>query len=375
MAMTVELATEILQTAGIDISEAELEGDRVLIDCPFGELHHPVSGGHNCCLIFNHTDSDEERDDPCEYSYYCYSCKALGPLWRIPAAYYGETYSKKWKRLLTLANKANERKFSETLKRKHRRVAKEGIEQSLHREARVTASQLSRMFDSPLAHEKAIEYLKFRRVPASTCSQYNLLFDEFNRRIVLPVCDARGGVITAVGRSVDRGDKRYYNYFEAPTENAVGGIHLFRRGLHKSAVIFEGPFDLLRQAELCLKNAVLPVCIFKSSVSAAQFSELAKLDVPLRPAFDGDSAGREGITKLCRKAAKQGVTCRPIWLPEGQDPGSLEGSRFNELLNQERKPRVRRTKKTPARGKETPPESRLRERLKAKQSQFSSGQR
>jgi len=182
--------------------------------------------------------------------------------------------------------------------------------------------------------------------------------DMFRGRVVLPVRDDDGAVRGLVGRSVNGRGPKYLN--SPRTDIYDKSVHLYRplrvRGIPAAhAVVVEGTIDALALAVAAVAtgstNRICPLTQSGRELSPRQVGEILRQHRG-RPVLmlDGDTAGREAMTRLTRAFTAAGRSPIQVDLPAGEDPASWlcqrDPSNLGQLLDHPRpavSPRPRRT--------------------------------
>ena len=152
------------------------------------------------------------------------------------------------------------------------------------------------------------------------------LYDYFRRRIMFPLCDARGRVLGFGGRAVGADQQpKYVN----STDNAVyhKGHHLFGADHARAAaaragqvVVCEGYTDVIALHQAGLRNTV---GLMGTALTDEQVAELARLAPVVVLALDADAAGQEAMLRAAKVAAGRRLELRVVALPEGSDPADV----------------------------------------------------
>jgi DNA primase len=151
-------------------------------------------------------------------------------------------------------------------------------------------------------------------------------FDRFRRRIMFPLCDARGRVLGFGARAVGAGQQpKYLNSGEGPVYHK--GRHLFGADIARahatragSVVLAEGYTDVIALHQAGLRNTV---GLMGTALTEEQVAELGRLAPVVALALDADSAGQEAMLRAARVAAGRRLELRVVPLPAGSDPADL----------------------------------------------------
>jgi DNA primase len=166
--------------------------------------------------------------------------------------------------------------------------------------------------------------------------------DMFRWRVVLPVREGDGAVCGLIGRSVNGSGPKYLN--SPRTDIYDKSVHLYRplrvRGTPAAhAVVVEGTIDALALAAAAIAtsstNRICPLTQSGRELSPRQVSEIL-FQHRGRPVLmlDGDTAGREAMTRLTRAFTSAGRPPVQVDLPSGEDPASWLCQRHPSNLGQ-----------------------------------------
>jgi len=177
------------------------------------------------------------------------------------------------------------------------------------------------------------EYTRDELVAAGLANQKGS--DYFQRRLVFPLADARGGIRGFQARKLHEEDRapKYVNSPEGDffrKRDLLYGLDSGRQAIAREdrAVIVEGNTDVLalRQA------GFLPVVAsMGTALTEAQLKELARLTRRLFLCFDADAAGAEATLRGMDLALAQGFNVQVVALPRGTDPAD-DPAAFEEHL-------------------------------------------
>jgi DNA primase len=151
-------------------------------------------------------------------------------------------------------------------------------------------------------------------------------FDRFRRRIMFPLCDARGRVLGFGARAVGADQQpKYLNSGEGPVYHK--GRHVFGADIARahatragSVVLAEGYTDVIALHQAGLRNTV---GLMGTALTEEQVAELGRLAPVVALALDADSAGQEAMLRAARVAAGRRLELRVVPLPAGSDPADL----------------------------------------------------
>jgi len=146
-------------------------------------------------------------------------------------------------------------------------------------------------------------------------------------RIILPVLNRKGRILTATGRSiVDSMEPRYLDtpeeYTVTPTRETLFGLHLLPDS--DRVIVVEGPLDQIRVGPGSLAT-------FGIGVSPKQVALLSKFK-HIFIAFDGEKLAQDSAYKLGHDLYTIGVgDVSIIELSKGKDPDNLNEEELYEL--------------------------------------------
>ena len=150
----------------------------------------------------------------------------------------------------------------------------------------------------------------------------------FYNRVMFPIRDRRGRVISFGGRILGDGVPKYVNGPETPLfskRRNLYALDLARAGAREGAVVtvVEGYIDVIALHQAGFAGAVAPL---GTALTEEQFSELWRLSPTPVLCFDGDAAGGRAAARAAELALPMltpAHTVRLASLPTGEDPDSL----------------------------------------------------
>ena len=158
----------------------------------------------------------------------------------------------------------------------------------------------------------------------------------FFNRVMFPIRDRRGAVISFGGRVLGDGKPKYLNGPETPVfakRRGLYGLDLARAALRERAprppelVVVEGYMDVIGLAQSGFGAAVAPL---GTALTEDQLGELWRLSPAPILCFDGDAAGARAAARaalLALPLLAPDRTLRLAQLPNGEDPDSLVRAR------------------------------------------------
>ncbi|MFC3126408.1 DNA primase [Pseudoroseomonas globiformis] len=166
--------------------------------------------------------------------------------------------------------------------------------------------------------------------------------DLFFNRVMFPIRDRRGRIVSFGGRILGDGQPKYVNGPETELfskRRNLYGIDLARDAAFKGApvVVVEGYMDVIALHQAGLEGAVAPL---GTALTEEQLAELWRLTPQPILCFDGDAAGARAAARAAELALPLISTERSlgfVTLPAGEDPDTLIGKSgpqaFRSLLD------------------------------------------
>lgn len=151
------------------------------------------------------------------------------------------------------------------------------------------------------------------------------IYDRFRGRLIFPIQNLSGKVIAFGGRIITDGEPKYLNSSDTPIYKK--GDHLYGLNLARStmtrtkrAILTEGYMDVISLHQFGYTDS----CgVLGTALTSEQVKRLAGFCSRIDLIFDGDGAGRKAALKSSRMILLQGVACRVVLMPEGEDVDSL----------------------------------------------------
>ena len=255
-----------LDSLGLEYQESE---DYLKISCPFASQTH--EGREDVNPSF---DIDTEGA-------HCWSCK-----YRADLEQFFEQYAD-----FTGSDKTFDFDFEQYFKPKKAKVDEPNV---------VLCEDILNCFE--VNEDKVRDYLDSRGVYLENLP-YELLYDSHQKRVVLPVRNADGGLVGCTSRATEnRNPLKAMHYFGMKTQRALGGFEIQR---YNKAILVEGATDLLAAADMIHRHSLEydVYCIFGSQFSSWHAELLAESGHSVFLAFDEDKAGIRA-----RKKAKELLT-------------------------------------------------------------------
>src|SRR3954467_12481008 len=160
--------------------------------------------------------------------------------------------------------------------------------------------------------------------------------DYFNRRIVFPLADARGGVRGFQARRLYDDDQLQAKYVNSPETDVfkkgdlLYGLDGARSAIAKQdrAVVVEGNTDVIALRQAGFEPAVASM---GTALTEKQLRELNRLTKRVFLCFDADAAGQDATLRGMELAVAQGFDVQVVALPKGTDPAD-DPATFERLL-------------------------------------------
>jgi DNA primase len=161
-----------------------------------------------------------------------------------------------------------------------------------------------------------------------TDEQGDIRGELFFNRVMFPIRDRTGRMISFGGRTLGDGQPKYVNGPETPVfskRRTLYGLHLAREASRRGAelVAVEGYMDVIALHQAGFSGAVAPL---GTALTEEQLQELWRLSPAPTLCFDGDAAGARAAARAAEAALPSlsaDRTIRIATLPAGEDPDTL----------------------------------------------------
>jgi len=156
-------------------------------------------------------------------------------------------------------------------------------------------------------------------------NQKGNIYDRFRERLIFPIKNLSGRVIAFGGRIITDGEPKYLNSSDSPIYKKgdhLYGLDVARQSMTRTrrALLTEGYMDVLSLHQFGYTDS----CgVLGTALTKDQVKRLAGFCSRVDLVFDGDNAGRKAALKSSRMILLQGVACRVVLLPDGEDVDSL----------------------------------------------------
>jgi DNA primase len=149
--------------------------------------------------------------------------------------------------------------------------------------------------------------------------------DYFPRRLMFPLCDARGRVVGFQARKLREDDPLRGKYVNSPEGDLfhkgslLYGLHLAKTAISKvdQAAVVEGNTDVIALRQAGFEPVVASM---GTALTERQLREVGRLTRKIYLCFDADAAGQDATLRGMELAAAQGFEVKVVTLPRGQDP-------------------------------------------------------
>jgi len=159
--------------------------------------------------------------------------------------------------------------------------------------------------------------------------------DFFRNGIIVPIKNRSGRVIAFGMRNLGNDGSKYINSPEHPLYKkgeTLFGLSFARNQINKSnkVILTEGYFDVISLWIRGIHNVVAGCGTALTSMQAAQLNRMAEHAILL---YDGDKAGIAATHKAIPIILNNGLNCKVLSLPEGEDPDSYARSHSVAEIN------------------------------------------
>lgn len=150
-------------------------------------------------------------------------------------------------------------------------------------------------------------------------------YDRFRGRVIFPIRDTAGRVVSFGGRVLGEGEPKYLNGPESPVfhkSRSLYNLDQARSHMRRKdrALVVEGYFDVITLAAGGFGEAVAPM---GTALTPQQAHALKGQAADLVLVFDGDSAGVKAAARALPIFLGEGLHARVLALPKGDDPDTF----------------------------------------------------
>lgn len=187
---------------------------------------------------------------------------------------------------------------------------------------------------APEQWEGLRRHLAQRQVPEDLAVSAGLLvrrdsgqgaYDRFRGRVMFPIHDTAGRVVSFGGRVMGEGEPKYMNGPESPVfskSRTLYNLQNARPAMRRQgrALVVEGYFDVITLAAHGFVETVAPL---GTALTVEQVRILKSQAKDIVLVFDGDQAGQRAAVRALPIFLGEGLTPRVLLLPAGEDPDSF----------------------------------------------------
>lgn len=151
------------------------------------------------------------------------------------------------------------------------------------------------------------------------------IYDRFRERILFPISDRRGRIISFGGRYISASSPdtpKYINGPESPIYRKSDYLYGYREALraardHDMVILVEGYFDHSRFVEAGF-DCVVATC--GTAITSSQARQICAMSSNILICYDGDKAGQRAAVRAAEVILEQGHLPGIISIPDGKDP-------------------------------------------------------
>jgi hypothetical protein len=187
--------------------------------------------------------------------------------------------------------------------------------------------------DSPHCRAYLLAERGFPR-PAVTCATYDLRYapeGEWAQRILLPIRDTEGEVVSWVGRALSKQAELRYKM-----EDAARSLIYMPRRARRRLIVVEGPFDALKIAAATEAEDIAPMALLGKALNSTKLmliNRLAEEATEVFQCMDEEVPIGESYATLRELQAALRRPVRRLKLPLGSgDAGALDFAQVREWL-------------------------------------------
>ena len=159
-------------------------------------------------------------------------------------------------------------------------------------------------------------------------------YDRFRNRLMFPISDISGNIISFGGRTLGQDQAKYLNGPETlvfQKSNNLYNLNRAKTSVREKGriVLVEGYFDVITLAANGIGEVVAPM---GTALTGQQIKLLSQQAPEIILVFDGDDAGRQAATRGLKLFLEAELSPKVLWLPDGEDPDSLVRAQGVEAL-------------------------------------------
>lgn len=175
-------------------------------------------------------------------------------------------------------------------------------------------------------------YLTARGIGPQTAASFGVGFYAgpglMSGRLVIPIHDARGGLVAYAGRSLDGAAPKYLLPAGFLKSQVLFNFHRAASLDQETAIVVEGYFDCLKVHQAGFPCAVALMGTVLFPVAEALLLERFRRVLLM---LDGDDSGRKGTARIAVQLAGK-CSVRLVTVPAGSQPDQLSGADLAALL-------------------------------------------
>jgi len=160
-------------------------------------------------------------------------------------------------------------------------------------------------------------------------------YDRFRNRLMFPIFDISGKVISFGGRILGEGQPKYMNSPETPIfdkSRTLYGLNYARQAKTDTMILVEGYMDVITLYQAGFTNAIAALGTAFTANAARILSRYCKQAIVL---FDGDAAGITAALRATGHLYTAGIAARVATLPGAKDPDEYIINFGAQALNQQ----------------------------------------
>ncbi len=183
-------------------------------------------------------------------------------------------------------------------------------------------------WDGLLGHMRAAGFnaadlLEANLVRKSVKEGREFFYDNFVKRIMIPIIDLRGNVIAFGGRVLDDSKPKYINTSDTlvyKKSQGVFALNFAKNANNGKLILAEGYLDVIALHQAGFTNAV--ACL-GTALTREQAQLITRYATEVILAYDSDAAGQEATKKAIYVLGHTGIKIRVLTLTGGKDPDEI----------------------------------------------------
>lgn len=166
------------------------------------------------------------------------------------------------------------------------------------------------------------------------------IYDFFQERLIFPIWDLQGNLVSFTGRSLPGSDPKFAKFMnlpELPTynkSNILYGLNFSIRSItkSKSVTLVEGNPDCIKLHQIGINNVVAPC---GTALANGHIKLLHRFADKINLLYDGDSAGQAALIKNGKLLIEKGMIPYAAILPREHDPDTWfkDADHYNNWMN------------------------------------------